>query len=103
MADDKLVFTISWAGTTTARLHYIIDNDKVVATEQDNLEGNGLITYQYTRTRAAVHVLEWSLWFPGKTASKLVAKVSINGGAGTTLDTKKDDTKNKWASRGAAP
>jgi hypothetical protein len=103
MADDNLEFTISWQGASKARLHYLIDNDAVVATEDNGLEGNSPITYSYSAAAEAIHAIEWSLWFPGATIKGLVAKVSINGGDAVTLDARKDEAKSKWASRGGAP
>lgn len=103
MADDNLEFTISWQGASKARLHYVIDNDAVVATEANGVEGYSPITYSYAAAAEVIHAIEWSLWFPGATVKGLVAKVSINGGEAVTLDAKKDETKSKWASRGAAP
>lgn len=103
MADDHLEFTISWQGAAKARLHYIIDNDTVVATEANHLEGYSPITHAYSAAAEAIHAIEWSLWFPGATLKGLVAKVSINGGEAVTLDAKNDETRSKWGSRGAAP
>ena len=103
MGNDKLELTISWQGASKARLHYAIDNDSVVATEGDNLEGYSPIICSYSTAATAIHVIEWSLWFPGSSVKELIAKVAINGEVPVTLDSKKDETKSKWASRGAAP
>lgn len=103
MADDKIEFTITWQGASKARLHYVVDNDKVVATEADDLEGHGAITFPYTARHAATHVIEWSLWFPNRTLRKFVAKASVSGAKPATLDSKKEEQKNKWQGRGAAP
>jgi hypothetical protein len=103
MPNDNLQFTISWQGTAKARVHYVIDNGTVVKTETDGLEGHSPITCEYAAPAAAVHVLEWSLWFPGHTVKQLAATVAINGGAPVTLDAREDEAKNKWSGRGAAP
>lgn len=103
MPNDNLQFTISWQGTVKARIHYIIDNGTVVKTEADTLEGYSPITCQYPAATAAVHVIEWSLWFPGSTVRQLAATVAINGGDQVTLDAEADETKHKWPGRGAAP
>lgn len=102
MASEKVRFVITWEGAANARLHYILDNDRVVVTEADDAAGNGSIECDYSTTKAAVHVIEWSLWFPGKAARKLVAKATISGTT-STLDSKKEEQKNKWHGRGAAP
>ena len=103
MANDNLVFTISWQGAAKARLHYVIDNGTVVKTEADGLEGHSPITCEYAAASAAVHVVEWSLWFPGATVKQLAAKVAINGDPPVTLDAEDGEAKHKWAGRGAAP
>jgi hypothetical protein len=103
MANAQIEFTVSWVGGGKARLHYIIDNDNVVATEDDDLDGYSPITFVYSTAGSAIHSIEWSLWFPGRTVRKLVAKAGIDGSVAVTLDSKKDESKNKWASRGAAP
>lgn len=103
MANDSVEFTITWDGAAGAKLHYAVDNDVVIATEADNHAGHGRISFTYPAAAAAVHVIEWSIFFPGATVRKLAAKAAINGATPSTLDKKDEDTKNKWASRGAAP
>ena len=108
MADDTLEFTISWQGVSKARLHYVIDNDVVVKTEDDDHKDDdperfSPITCSYKAASAVIHAIEWSLWFPGQTLKQFVAKVSINGGSPVTLDANAGEAKSKWMSRGAAP
>ena len=103
MADDTVTFCIAWEGVGMGHVQFIIDNDKVVASEYDRLNGGSPLELTYQRSRASIHVIEWSLWFPGKSARKLTATISINGGRAITLDQHKDALKNKWISRGAAP
>lgn len=102
-AADHLEFVISWEGAANARIHYLLDNDRVIATEADNLEGAGSIVHPYQTRHSAVHVLEWSLWFPGKTLRRFVAKASLNGGKPIALDAYRDEKKHHWHSRGALP
>ena len=47
MASDHLEFRISWQGGAKARLHYVIDNDDVVKTEADRIEGDSPLTCSY--------------------------------------------------------
>jgi hypothetical protein len=104
MANDDLQFTISWDGGARARIHFVIDNDVVVADDSDDdYEGEGEITIPYKRAHAAIHVVKWSLYFPGASASNLLAKLTINGAAPVTLHKEKSEQKNVWVSSGAAP
>jgi hypothetical protein len=94
---------ISWDGAAAARLHYVIDNDVVVATDATGAGGHSPIRFPYEADEAAIHVIEWSLWFPGEAIANATARLSINGGASVALDAQTGEIKTKWPGRGAAP
>jgi hypothetical protein len=100
---DRIEIVLQWEGDVRARVHYILDNDDVVATEESNLEDYNVIRYAYQTAAAPIHVIEGSLWFPGSTVRNLVVRASVNGDKSATVDAKKDDTKNQWSWRGAVP
>src|SRR4051812_40532051 len=102
-AQEEIEIEIKWGGNAQAQVHFIIDNDVVVADENTNLGGYSSIKYKYKAKQAAIHVIEGSLWFPGSTVRKLVVTASIDGDDEGTVDAKKDDTKNQWSWRGAVP
>jgi len=103
LESDQIDLEIQWEGNSRARVHFIIDNDEVVVTEDNRLQGANTIPFSYQARAAPFHVIEGSLWFPGTTVRKLVVKASVNRQPLTTVDAKKDDTKNQWSWRGAAP
>lgn len=103
MANDRMEIVISWDGAATARLDHLIDNDAVVATAETNVSGYSPLRYSYEPEAAAIHVIEWLLWFPRATIANATARVSINGGAPVALDAQRGEIKTKWPGRGAAP
>jgi hypothetical protein len=101
--NDEIVLTISWEGAAPARLHLLLDNAHLIATEADALDGVNEIHHRYRTNEAVFHVIEWSLRFEGATLHNLIARASVNGAAPTTLDAHPGDQPHIWASRGAAP
>lgn len=100
---DKLELTITWEGATQARLHLVVDNDDLIATDHDALVGVGSIKHQYQAPASVFHVIEWSLGFEGGAIRNAIARVSINGGPPVTLDAVRSEQKHLWLGRGAAP
>src|SRR5258705_9577906 len=77
--NDEIVFEIEWdPQAVSAGLDHLIYNDALVTEEPDHGEA-GKVTVTFHRTRAIAHRFQWSLLFPGRTLSALVASASING------------------------
>jgi hypothetical protein len=99
MGKQTVEFQIEWKGRQKAQIHFVIDNDKVVATDGDNIVGQGSLLVKYSVQEAPLHHLEWSLFFPNKSLTGLTAQASIDGEAFTEVGSK-DDAKNRWTDEG---
>jgi hypothetical protein len=101
MARQTIEFEITWEGRQKAKLHFLIDNGKVVASDADVVEGIGGLNVEYKVASSPIHRIEWSLWFPGKTLEMLVAQAAINEGEAQELG-KGDKETHRWSDEGTA-
>jgi len=99
MPTEKVTFTIRWSGADRAELFFIIDNGKLKKANVQSDPGQLVITYEVEK--AEVHVVTWSLLFPGETRSDLIATYTRDGGGTSPLD-KVSQATDLWSSRGAA-
>jgi hypothetical protein len=101
MAKVKMSFQITWNGSKSAELFYLLDGGVVVSLAGKTTVGSGAITINYLADNTGAHKIEWGLVFPNKTLKTLSASVSISNGPAQDLDDI-DSATGVWTGAGLA-
>ena len=97
---DTLELTLAWEGGHAA-LASLTDNGDAVDFGHSKGAGEAGLVLRWRSPDAALHVLQWDLWFQG-TRTDLKATATVNDGGGVENPVGADSKKDRWNASGTA-
>jgi hypothetical protein len=97
---DEVTLNLSWAGGSAA-LASLTDNGDPVDFSREQGLGKKRLSLTWPSPKAALHVLNWDLWFDGE-RSGLEATAAVNGAGGFAKPVKAKSAKTRWSASGQA-